>query len=68
MEETSHFRVVTITEYRIGGRFFVSFCLGAFGTLLWRNPPDDGILIQIGGNDSDEGDCVRLKIQKKPLL
>ena len=35
-----------------------------------KDPPDDGILIQLGGKDIGEGDYVRLKIkiQKKPLL
>ena len=32
------------------------------------NPPDDGILIQLGGDDIGEGDYIRLKIQKMPLL
>ena len=32
------------------------------------NPPDDGILIQIGGDGIGEGDYVRLTIQKKLLL
>ena len=33
-----------------------------------NNPPDDGILIQLGGDDIGEGDYIRLKIQKMPLL
>ena len=32
------------------------------------NPPDDGILIQLGGKDVGEGDYVRLTIQKNLLL
>lgn len=33
-----------------------------------KNPPDDGILIQLGGRDIGEGDYARLKLQKMPLL
>jgi len=33
-----------------------------------NNPPDDGTLIQLGGKDIGEGDYVRLRIQKKPLM
>lgn len=32
------------------------------------DPPDDGILIQLGGDGIGEGDYVRLTIQKKLLL
>ena len=33
-----------------------------------NNPPDDGILIQLGGRGIGEGDYHSLKIQKMPLL
>ena len=33
-----------------------------------NNPPDNGTLIQLGGKDIGEGDYVRLRILKKPLL
>ena len=32
------------------------------------DPPDDGILLQIGGDDVGEGDYCRVLIQKCPIL
>lgn len=32
------------------------------------NPPDDGVLIWIGGYAGDRGDFVRLSIRKMPIL
>lgn len=33
-----------------------------------NNPPDDGILVQLGGEDIGAGDYACLKLQKTPLL
>ena len=33
-----------------------------------KNPPEDGILIQLGGDDVGEGDYCRLVITKRPIL
>ena len=33
-----------------------------------KNPPEDGILVQLGGNDVGEGGYCRLLITKKPIL
>mmetsp|Transcript_11947 Transcript_11947/g.22133 ORF Transcript_11947/g.22133 Transcript_11947/m.22133 type:complete len:190 (-) Transcript_11947:279-848(-) len=33
-----------------------------------ENPPDNGVLMQIGGDDVGEGDFCRLSIKKMPIL